>query len=84
MKLMLLIPNFALMAIAGYNLSVEFSGTESSGYLLSKLLHIAVLLITVFFTVVIVKSMFYVKYVEIPAEEITEDAEYNEYELRHS
>ena len=83
MKLILLIPNIILMVIAGYNLANDLN-VASPNYLLIKMVHLSVLIITVVFMALIIKSMFTVKYIDIPEEEITEDTEYNEYELQHN
>ena len=82
MKLMLLVPNFILMAIAGYNLFNEFTKTGEPNYLLFKILHCIVLALSIYFAVAIVRSMFTIRYVEVPEKQ--PEAEYNELELQHS
>ncbi len=84
MKLLLLIPNFVLMAIAGYNLANEFEKNAEPNYLLFKLLHAAVLLITIVFAYIIVKSMFTIRYMEVQQQLQPEDMEYNKMEIQHS
>jgi len=82
MKLMLLVPNFILMAIAGYNLFNEFTKTDEPNYLLFKILHCIVLGLSICFTIAIIRSMFTIRYVEVPQKQ--PEAEYNELELQHS
>ena len=84
MKLLLLIPNFVLMGIAGYNLANEFSKTGEPNYILFKLLHFSVLLISLVCTVMIVRSLFTIRYVEVPQTQTSTIEEYNEMELQHT
>jgi formate hydrogenlyase subunit 3/multisubunit Na+/H+ antiporter MnhD subunit len=84
MKLLLLIPNFVLMAIAGFNLANEFSKTGEPNYILFKLLHFSVLIISLACTVTIVRSLFTIRYVEVPQERSEAIEEYNEIELQHT
>ncbi|WP_417350293.1 hypothetical protein [Flavobacterium alkalisoli] len=82
MKLVLLIPTVVLMAISGYNLSVEFTKTGEANYLIFKAVHLTVLLISILCTAAIIRSMFKIKYVEIP--ETNNNKNYNELEIQHS
>lgn len=82
MKIVLLIPTVVLMAISGYNLSIEFAKTGEPNYLIFKALHLTVLLISIICAGAIIRSMFKIKYVEIP--ERKEEENYNELELQHS
>lgn len=65
MRLLLLIPNFVLMAISGYNLTANNLVENESNYLPYTLLHILVMLICLVFVVMIVKSAFTITYTEI-------------------
>jgi hypothetical protein len=76
MRLLLLLPNFALLAISGYNLSV------GSNVLAVLLLHLIVMALCITFITLIVKSMFAIKYIEMP-EEQAEQA-YEGLDLQHS
>ena len=76
MKLLLLLPISALLAISGYNLST------GSNNLAVMLLHFFVMALCIVFAALIIKSMFAIKYVEMPE---TEDKQaYEELNLQHS
>jgi len=84
MKLLLLIPNFILMGIAGYNLFNEFTKAGEPNYLLFKILHGIVLALCIYFAAAIIKSMFTIRYVEVPEKQPQQTAEYGKLELKHS
>lgn len=76
MRLLLLLPNFALLTISGYNLSA------GNNNLAVTLLHLMVMALCLTFSALIVKSMFAIKYVEITDTENQEA--YEEMNLQHS
>ncbi len=76
MRLLLLLPNFALLAISGYNLSV------GSNVLAVLLLHLIVMALCITFITLIVKSMFAIKYIEMPEEQA--ERTYEGLDLQHS
>ncbi|WP_146185906.1 hypothetical protein [Flavobacterium album] len=76
MRLLLLLPNFALLAISGYNLSA------GNNNLAVTLLHLMVMALCITFVALIVKSMFAIKYVEVPETENNEA--YEALDLQHS
>ena len=82
MKLVLLIPTFVLMAISGYNLSVEFAKASEPNYLLFKAIHLTVFLISVACAGAIIKSMFTVRYVEVKSKKRIKQSSYNDIELQ--
>lgn len=81
MRLLLLIPNLILMAIAGYNLY----NTARPGYIQSNftliLLHGLVLLLCFIFIGMIIRSMFVFRYVE--AEDGHAGPAYNKVTVQH-
>lgn len=83
MKLLLLIPNFILLAISGYNLSIDFFNPEMKGSIVVTLLHLVVMAVCLIFIALIIKSIFVIKYIELP--EQTQDTQrYQEINLQHS
>ena len=82
MKLVLLIPTFILMAISGYNLSVEFAKAPEPNYLLFKAIHLTVLLMSIVCAGAIIKSMFAIRYVEVKRQKRIKQS-YNDIELQH-
>ena len=64
MKLLLLLPVLALMAISGYNLYNELTADAVTGSLAIIVLHGAVTAMCLFFAGLIIRSMFTIKYVE--------------------
>ena len=64
MKLLLLLPVLALMAISGYNLYNEMNVDAVPGNLAVIVLHTAVTAMCLFFAGLILRSMFAIKYVE--------------------
>lgn len=64
MRLLLLLPNFVLMAISGYNLTGNTMLNNESNYFPYTLLHLLVMLICLVFVVIIVKSVFTITYNE--------------------
>jgi len=77
MKLILLIPTAVLMAISGYNLSMEFAKSGEPNYLIFKMLHLTVFLISLISAVAIIRSMFKIKYTETRENKYTEQHTYN-------
>lgn len=77
MKLILLIPTAVLMAISGYNLSLEFAKSGEPNYLIFKMLHLTVFLISLISAVAIISSMFKIKYTETIKNENIEQHTYN-------
>lgn len=70
MKLLLLVPNFILMLISGYNLSENRTVTSAdTNYVTFNFLHILVLVVCTMFVIMIVKSMFRISYVNDSLEE---------------
>ncbi|MCW4467463.1 hypothetical protein OGH69_00650 [Flavobacterium sp. MFBS3-15] len=76
MRLLLLLPILALMSVSGFNLS---AGNNSFAVVV---LHLLVMAMCIIFIAMIVKSMFTVKYVEMPEKE-TRKA-YEGMDLQHS
>jgi len=64
MKLLLLLPVLALMAISGYNLYNELNADAVPGNLAVIVLHTAVTAMCLFFAGLLIRSMFTIKYVE--------------------
>lgn len=64
MRLLLLLPNFVLMAISGYNLTGNDMLGNKSNYFSYTLLHVLVMLICLGFVVMIIKSAFTIEYTE--------------------
>ncbi len=65
MKLLLLVPNFILMLISGYNLSENtIVSSADSNYITFNFLHVLVLAVCTLFVVLIVRSMFKVSYID--------------------
>lgn len=77
MKLILLIPTAVLMAISGYNLSLEFAKSGEPNYLIFKMLHLTVFLISLISAVAIIRSMFKIKYAETAKNEDIQQHTYN-------
>lgn len=77
MKLILLISTAVLMAISGYNLSLEFAKSEEPNYLIFKMLHLTVFLISLISAIAIIRSMFKIKYTETIKNENIEQHTYN-------
>lgn len=77
MKLILLIPTAVLMAISGYNLSLEFAKSGEPNYLIFKMLHLTVFLISLISAIAIIRSMFKIKYTETIKNENIEQHTYN-------
>ena len=77
MKLILLIPTAVLMAISGYNLSLEFAKSGEPNYLIFKMLHLTVFLISLISAVAIISSMFKIKYTEPAKNEGIQQHTYN-------
>jgi hypothetical protein len=63
MKLLMLLPNFILIAISGFNISNEVS-SEGANNLAVIVLHTSVLLMCTVFVTLIIKSMFQVVEIE--------------------
>lgn len=83
MKLLMLLPNLVLIAISGVNLSNEFAKNAMVNNLAVIVLHLSVLIMCIVFVALIVKSMFKVKYTEIPEQDVIETTDsYEEYKLR--
>lgn len=76
MRLLLLLPLSALLAISGYNLS---AGNNNLAVIL---LHLFVMALCITFIAMIVKSMFAIRYVEMPEKQTKQD--YEELNLQHS
>lgn len=62
MRLLLLFPNIFIMSIAGYNLFNELEAEQT--FYMPVVLHATVVLLSVFFFSLIVKSAFKVEYAE--------------------
>lgn len=77
MKLILLISTAVLMAISGYNLSLEFAKSGEPNYLIFKMLHLTVFLISLISAIAIIRSMFKIKYTETIKNENIEQHTYN-------
>lgn len=84
MKLLMLLPNVVLIAISGINLSNEFSGQELNNSLAIIVLHLSVLILCLTFTALIVKSMFKIKYVEMPDLQTEDSTSYSESAFQHT
>jgi hypothetical protein len=81
MKLLLLLPNFVLLAISGYNLSIEFFTPGVNGTIVVTLMHLLVMAICLTFIGIIVKSMFTIKYIEVIEEEADDAQDYKKINL---
>lgn len=85
MKLLFLIPNFVLLGISVYNMLNEFAHPAEPNYLIFKIVHIIVMLMSATFIAMIVKSMFEIKTFDAPEENeeaiITEPDRGEAYEL---
>jgi len=78
MRLLLLLPIFTIMAISGYNLYI------GTGLLAEMLLHLIVMALCLTFAVLIIRSFFSIKYVEVAdAEELPNEA-FEKLKLQHS
>lgn len=85
MKLLLLLPVLALMAISGYNLYNELTADAVTGSLAIIVLHGAVTAMCVCFTALIVRSMFTIRYVEKTERPVlTRTQNYQEFTLQQS
>lgn len=82
MKLLMLLPNFVLMAISGINLYNEFRLPTAN--LAIAVLHVAVLVICLTFVCLIVKSMFTIRYTEVTEDETQEMREPKVIQLQHT
>lgn len=82
MKLLMLFPNFVLMAISGINLYNEFRLPTAN--LAIAVLHVAVLVICLTFVSLIVKSMFTIRYTEVAEDETQEIREPKVIQLQHT
>jgi hypothetical protein len=81
MRLLLLIPNFVLMVISGYNLIGNATWKNEPNFLVFTMLHILVMLLCLVFMVFILRSVFVIKYVEVA--EIAEQPQEERYETVH-
>lgn len=84
MKLLLLLPNLVLLAISGYNLTVDFYNPEAKASIVVTLMHLFVMALCLLFIGLIIKSSFKVKYVEVPENSMQQDKGYKEFDLQHS
>ena len=85
MKLLLLLPVLALMAVSGYNLYNELAIDTVPGNLAIIVLHTAVTAMCLFFTGLIIRSMFTIKYVERKERPVLNHAQdYEELTLQQS
>jgi hypothetical protein len=84
MRLLLLLPNFALLGISGYNLTAELSSMAVNGILVTSLLHLFVMALCLTFIVLIIKSAFVIRYVETDEQEAATSGSYDDYGLQHS
>ncbi len=73
MRLLLLLPNFVLMAISGYNLTANTMLNNETNFFPYTLLHLLVMLICLVFVVMIVRSAFTIEYNE--AEDMLAESE---------
>lgn len=71
MRLLLLFPNLILLAIAGYNLFIDFTAIGEPNYLVHKLLHSIVLLISLTTIAILLKPVFIIN----KKQAVTEDLE---------
>ena len=76
MRLLLLLPNFVLIAISGYNLFGRGVWINESNQLVFTLLHLLVMALCMVFITLIVKSVFKVTYIEVPEISEQEDESY--------
>ncbi|MGQ2982485.1 hypothetical protein [Flavobacterium sp.] len=76
MRLLLLLPTFALLAVSGFNLS---AGNNSFAIVI---VHLVVMALCITFIALIVRSIFAVRYVEMP--EIESNQAYEALDLQHS
>lgn len=76
MRLLLLLPILALLAVSGFNLS---AGNNSFAVVV---LHLVIMALCVTFIAMIVKSMFTIRYVEMPEKESKQA--YEGLDLQHS
>ncbi len=81
MRLLLLIPNFVLMMISGYNLIGNATWKDEPNFLIFTVLHVLVMLLCLVFMVLILRSVFVIRYVE--ATEISEQTQEERYETVH-
>ena len=84
MKLLMLVPNLVLIAVSGVNLSNELSGETLTNSLAIIVLHLSVLVMCLVFSGLIVKSMFKIRYVEMPETQSGEHTSYDELDLQHT
>ena len=84
MKLLLLLPVLALMAVSGYNLYNELAIDAVPGNLAIIVLHTAVTAMCLFFTGLIIRSMFTIKYVERERPVLNHAQDYEELTLQQS
>jgi len=84
MKLLMLVPNLVLIAVSGVNLSNELSGETLTNSLAIIVLHLSVLVMCLVFSGLIVKSMFKIRYVEMPETQSEERTSYDELDLQHT
>lgn len=84
MKLLMLVPNLVLIAVSGVNLSNELSGETLTNSLAIIVLHLSVLVMCLVFSGLIVKSMFKIRYVEMPETQSDEHTSYDELDLQHT
>ena len=83
MKLLMLLPNLVLIAVSGVNLANEFAKNTMVNNLAVIVLHLSVLIMCIVFVALIVKSMFKVKYTEMPEQDVIETTDsYEEYKFR--
>ena len=85
MKLLLLLPVLALMAISGFNLYSELNTDAMPGNLAVIVLHTAVTVMCLCFAGVLVRSMFTIRYVEEQERPVLRHAEnYEDLTLQQS
>lgn len=84
MRLLLLLPNLVLLAISGYNLSVDFFNPDVKAGIVVTLVHLFVMALCLLFIALIVKSSFKIKYIEVPENTREQEEEYEEFDLQHS
>lgn len=81
MRLLLLLPNFILIMISGYNLSNDFAATGKTPYITITMLHVLVMGLCLVFSFLIVKSMFRIAYV---ADDVSENETQVPARVQHS
>lgn len=84
MRLLLLLPNLVLLAISGYNLSVDFFNPDAKAGIVVTLVHLFVMALCLLFIALIVKSSFKIKYIEVPENSREQEEGYEEFDLQHS